>query len=53
MESLQVVHIAVEIAILIAVVRATITVARMEFRVELMWEEFSRRLKFLENIKEE
>jgi hypothetical protein len=49
METLQFVHVVVEIGILIAVVKATMTIARLEFRVELMWEDFSKRMKFLED----
>jgi hypothetical protein len=53
METLQIIHVTVEIAILIAVVKATMTIARLEFRVELMWEDFSKRMKFLEDVEEE
>ena len=49
MELLQVIHVTVEVAILIAVVKATMTIARLEFRVELMWEDFSRRMKIIED----
>jgi len=52
METFQALHIAVEIGILIAVIKATFTVARLEFRVELMWEEFSRRMKKLEAVED-
>lgn len=52
MESLQFVHVAIEVGILLAVVRATFIVAKLEFRVELMWEEFSKRLKLLESKEE-
>jgi hypothetical protein len=48
MESLQLAHVAIEIGILLAVIRATFIVAKLEFRVELMWDEFSKRLKMLE-----
>lgn len=48
METIQVLHVVVEVAILIAVVKATRTVTKLEFRVELMWDEFSRRLGTLE-----
>lgn len=44
MESLQLIHVAVEVAILIAVVKATLTISKLEFRVELMWAEFSKRI---------
>lgn len=44
METLQVIHVTVELAILIAVVKATITIAKLEFRVELMWKEFNKRM---------
>lgn len=53
METLQIIHVAVEVAILIAVVKATLTIARLEFRVELMWEDFSKRIKVLETTEEE
>jgi len=52
MEALQLIHVGVEVAILIAVIRATFSVAKMEFRVELMWDEFSKRLKLLESKEE-
>jgi hypothetical protein len=49
MELVQIVHVTVEVAILIAVIKATMTIARLEFRVELMWEDFSRRMKIIED----
>lgn len=52
MESLQIAHVAIEIGILLAVVRATFIIAKLEFRVELMWKEFSKRLDILEDNKE-
>ena len=48
MESLQLIHVAVEVGILLAVIRATFIVAKLEFRVEIMWREFSKRLDLLE-----
>lgn len=53
MESLQVVHVVVEVAILVAVVKATLAISKLEFRVELMWAEFSRRIGLLEDKDEE
>jgi hypothetical protein len=43
METLQVLHIVVEVGILVAVVKATRAISQMEFRVELMWKEFIKK----------